>query len=524
MESIAAFQIAILISTIVARLFSPKAMMNVALAWTAWTLLMVFAGPLFLLQLVTIWLPVMVMAPGGSPKIASVSANPKTVVPPQEPAFLTSLNETLVQVTEGAKAAKARLEFERPFHTQANAFRAMLGASERLVNTIKLLERNLSCGTDQPDANYFRIQLGTALPEAERTDLPDLPATIVLPPEGPLRLAALACLEKHLETLIEAERRLNDDPDIKAALIRYCTPDPLGWLTTQIKRTDDLLGKPTPKVPVKREPPLIDRGLPANQASGPVETTSRSDVPSSAGPFATVLVREWPPATRPPLVFLPDSVPTLPPVSVRHAAAIRGIAQARAIPHLVHFTRAANLPGVLQHGLLSRRQAAKQGVVVPFNDALRLDGRSDRISLSVAFPNCKMFYKYRTLDPKVDWVVLLLSPDILWAEDCLFCAHNAADARMIGRSATVLAATEAFEAFFSTEGRADVLKSCDPTDVQAEVMVASRIAPRWIEAVAFETNDALRANRWSLGGAEAFACGKDSGLFAPRQLMRANTR
>ena len=44
----------------------------------------------------------------------------------------------------------------------------------------------------------------------------------------------------------------------------------------------------------------------------------------------------------------------------------------------------------------------------------------------VSFPNYRMFYKYRCEDTNAQWVVLGLSPKILWEKDCAFCNNNAA--------------------------------------------------------------------------------------------------
>jgi len=60
-----------------------------------------------------------------------------------------------------------------------------------------------------------------------------------------------------------------------------------------------------------------------------------------------------------------------------------------------HFTRANNLPDIIKHGIYPISRIAEIGVTPEINDELRLDGRLDGISLSIAFPNSRMFYKYR---------------------------------------------------------------------------------------------------------------------------------
>jgi hypothetical protein len=96
------------------------------------------------------------------------------------------------------------------------------------------------------------------------------------------------------------------------------------------------------------------------------------------------------------------------------------------IKQLVHFTHIQNLSTILQHGLLSIDGLAKTPTIqYRRNDAKRLDGQLNAISLSISFPNYRMFYIYQCNIPQ-DWVVISLKPDILWELDCAFCSENAA--------------------------------------------------------------------------------------------------
>ncbi len=101
------------------------------------------------------------------------------------------------------------------------------------------------------------------------------------------------------------------------------------------------------------------------------------------------------------------------------------------IPHLVHFIRCENLTSILRHGLMSVASSKRQGLKPLRNDRNRYDGQIDGVSLSITFPNHRMFWKYRQLDPQADWVVLLIVSRIIWEKDCAFYRHNAADTRMI---------------------------------------------------------------------------------------------
>lgn len=205
-----------------------------------------------------------------------------------------------------------------------------------------------------------------------------------------------------------------------------------------------------------------------------------------------------------------------------HAAEIRGYVTELMIPHLVHFTRCENLRSIFRHGLHSVTSSSAEDIRAIRNDKIRLDGRPDGISLSVTFPNYRMFYKYRQLDESSDWAVLILSNTILWEKECGFFKYNAADSRMRGltrdQTMTSRALREMFENF--DQPRERWLRPYDPSDPQAEVLVYDHIEPSFIEAVAFETADAT--DRWidDLGGADTICAGRGNGLFGPRAKIR----
>ena len=157
------------------------------------------------------------------------------------------------------------------------------------------------------------------------------------------------------------------------------------------------------------------------------------------------------------------------------------------IPYLTHFTAAVNLSAILRNGLQSRANLDEKGWTGAINDQLRLDGRRNGISLSVAFPNYKMFYKYRINDVSKKWVVLRIQPSVIWEKECLFFRKNAADRDMISLRKEVLTDKEAFELMYSDKNcRTENLKDFDPTDPQAEVMVIGDIPLRKIVDVVFD--------------------------------------
>lgn len=165
--------------------------------------------------------------------------------------------------------------------------------------------------------------------------------------------------------------------------------------------------------------------------------------------------------------------------------------QKRGVPYLTHFTEVSNLPSIFQKGIHSRGALDQSGQAFSFNDQLRLDGRRMGISLSVGFPNYKMFYKYRIQDVQKKWAVIRVDPSVLWENDCLFFPNNAADGKMINITDNVLKGEEAFELMYiETVGKVTrdkkLLKPYDPTDPQAEVMVFGDIPLSKVIDVVFE--------------------------------------
>lgn len=204
---------------------------------------------------------------------------------------------------------------------------------------------------------------------------------------------------------------------------------------------------------------------------------------------------------------------------------IQEYSQAIKIPFLVHFTRASNLPSILEHGLYPMGRIAEIEVTPAINDELRLDGHLDGLSLSIAFPNFRMFYKLRKDNPDVEWVVLAVDPSVLWLKDCAFCRHNAADAKIIYEPLEELKKPEAlvgmFEAIDGEQSREDQkLKSYDPTDGQAEVLVFDVIEPNLIGAAVFENTATRDAYQGLLGDRKIHVHRAGKGLFASRSYVR----
>lgn len=206
---------------------------------------------------------------------------------------------------------------------------------------------------------------------------------------------------------------------------------------------------------------------------------------------------------------------------------IKTITEQLEIPFLVHFTRIDNLESILRNGIcpVNRFGDIDTDSHPVINDKLRLDGHSDGISVSIAFPNSQMFYKCRKDNEDASWAILLLHPSVLWDKECAFCKHNAADGRISCQPLNALKTDQAFEELFSEiEGhqtRAEqCLKKYDPTDVQAEILVFEVIEPEYIGSIIFESDTAKTDFAEIVGGRKTYVHSKNKGLFASRSYAR----
>ena len=179
-------------------------------------------------------------------------------------------------------------------------------------------------------------------------------------------------------------------------------------------------------------------------------------------------------------------------------SSIMKIVDERRIKHLVHFTKADNLPSILQHGLVPVKLQETFGVNTNKNDPMRYDQIITATSLSVDFPNYKVFYKFRTELYQDDmWVIIKLKPSVLVSEQnkSYFCQTNAANInnRKLGYT------HEAFNSMFAetiiTKERKTVQREDLPipdnwtTDPQAEILVDGIIDTCYIDSIVFRKKD-----------------------------------
>lgn len=172
------------------------------------------------------------------------------------------------------------------------------------------------------------------------------------------------------------------------------------------------------------------------------------------------------------------------------------------ISALYHFTNKKNLPSLLNHGILTRANLNKNFFEYSFNDNLRLDDNLDSVSLSLSHPNDKMFYKYRCLTPHDDWVVIRISPSLLYGkEECesekirdfqylnkvVFCKKNAATSEMKNLTIRERMTCEAFLSMFDFPNGGS--SKTYTHDVQAEILYQGDIPSEFIEEIYVNQED-----------------------------------
>jgi hypothetical protein len=135
-----------------------------------------------------------------------------------------------------------------------------------------------------------------------------------------------------------------------------------------------------------------------------------------------------------------------------------------------------------------------------------------------------MFHRFKEENPGIDWPILAIHPRILASRNVLFCWHNAATTEISQAPDEQLATLEAFRGLFEERPgfstRADqFLKTCDPTNVQAEVLVEGRIPPEDIFGIIFP-NVQCKAQYANLIGDRQTVISSRRGYYANRQFWR----
>lgn len=167
----------------------------------------------------------------------------------------------------------------------------------------------------------------------------------------------------------------------------------------------------------------------------------------------------------------------------------------REIKFLVHFTDVSNLDSIMNNGIQSINSLHNNNITFSNNDLLRLDNRPNSISLSISFPNYKMFSYYRIYQTvKKNMVVLLLDPALIRDKKCLFFSNNAASSEFYNISDNHLESFAAWNNIFELQNNGKNRKQLNipnnySTNPQAEVLCLEDIEPQYIKQIVYPTND-----------------------------------
>lgn len=169
------------------------------------------------------------------------------------------------------------------------------------------------------------------------------------------------------------------------------------------------------------------------------------------------------------------------------AEEIRRACTQRGIDRLYHFTPFENVSDIVSSGGLYSREALSTLEEKPIKpDSARLDGWNNWISVSVSFPNDKLFYVFRTrpdLARLAGWAVLQLNASVLWENECRYLPSNAARSDRRVFDDNHWSSARAFEHLFLNPQMRQDIPDRFPTDPQAEVMVYEHIPTSYIQAI-----------------------------------------
>lgn len=185
---------------------------------------------------------------------------------------------------------------------------------------------------------------------------------------------------------------------------------------------------------------------------------------------------------------------------------IRTIAKARDIRYLLHFTQAVNLPGIVEHGFLPRRELLKTEYLARPSDRYRLDDNEDAVSISISRVNEVMFDSKRYKSGHSNWVILVLSPEILWKYSCRFCWCNAARREIKDHRGWREGPWAFAEMFAGSNDARSGLAPSYPTDPEAEVQVLECIAPKYILAAVVDRPELVEPVRAILSNSLGKLC------------------
>lgn len=555
--SILGFQIAIFLSILAVRVLARGKLELLCIGWTIFTFVMVYASPLILLQLLVIWGSYGLLSGGGSSGHSPANSDSRASASIPSVASTTPvLNRTNVQA---GRSTKTTQPLPPPTPVEGFLDRLSTGAehlqrkSEKLLDAVQVkvaIQERISVvvrttfpeqavlnaalkqaaeqdridqtyDTPEKRARYDKklAELTSALEQTKTAPPPrahSAPPNFSFPPRHPDARVADGVEAGILQAKEKHERFLDD-------------------VCSQLRANANLAGHFWRKLD-KLDEPAIARGFEryaksrggvdpsavhAQLAFAQTEKKSASPdivpAPASQNPFRGAIAAALAENRR-------LQVSPLSPFK-QEAEQIRAICEMQGIASLYHFTRVENLPSIFQHGLLPVKALQANRIAFRWNDEHRIDGHEDAICVSVSHPNERLFYRWRMTNPAQRWVVLSLDPAILWKNEVAFCAHNAADSRISKQDRIKLGSATAFAGLFVNSDarptRAEQgLAPCDPTDVQAEILVFENIPASAITGAVF--SDAASLARWQsvVGNRNAIVHPDRTGLFGLRSVAR----
>ena len=189
----------------------------------------------------------------------------------------------------------------------------------------------------------------------------------------------------------------------------------------------------------------------------------------------------------------PYSIPDWPEIhwstsnSSKEAQKISKEARRRKVSRLCHFTKLESLESITKKGVLPQQQLRQQNLsnFIQDHNMANKEGHTNFVRCSVEYPNLFNldFFQntqQQTSNSAIQWVVLLLNPNLLTRPGTKFCDTNAATEN----GTRIQPGTNGFKAMYkkvvnlpnhSPVKRANKhLMSC-PTNLQAEVLIEGKI-------------------------------------------------
>ena len=493
MESTLAWQMLIIASVALSCLHSKLLMIFVALGWTAWTIMAVNTSPLLALQLVSAWGTVWIISwltglfqktaqktnnstlkigdTSQPDRLESVkkSGNPQNKIGVSFSNRLVQLSDAVDRFNENIKKEAEKDKINQDFLLKHHSFRTNLDhvmtmaemayesehlfandPEKREVYEDYLKKLSETAGHDRSNSNKIKLKPAPAIFDYDEPSLPSF--------------ALRQRVEKTKECLIfidEIENRLSKN----TSLLEY------------IEKVKD--GRPF----------KLFLGL---QKAGLHFSLARAERQQKYTPASSLHVdSQHEDATE-----YPDDIPL---DFEERRKVIENFVAKRGVKYLVHFSQVENIPTILKYGLIGRSALELINSDALVNDGLRLDNVHDAISTSISFPNYKMFYRLQRQNPKADWVVIKISPSILWELDCAFCCSNAAGRASRGVPLEDRRSPEAFKKMFDENVSDVVRKKLNipdnyTTDPQAEVLVLEAVDPKYILSISL--NEKVKINNF----------------------------